>query len=105
MPINLFNDPLASIKLGADDILKGYIGNGQIFPNVITEFTSISGLAIHILPTSELVIQLICIQLLLYYIWYYWSKIAASQFCIVQLTISLYLSTACDNTQNLHDYN
>jgi len=33
MPINLFNNPLASIKLGANDILKGYIGNGQIFPN------------------------------------------------------------------------
>ena len=33
MPINLFNNPLASIKLGASDILKGYIGNGQIFPN------------------------------------------------------------------------
>jgi len=39
MPINLFNDPLASIKLGADDILKGYIGNGQIFPND-TEITA-----------------------------------------------------------------
>jgi len=33
MPINLFNDPLSSIKLGGDDILKGYIGNSQIFPN------------------------------------------------------------------------
>ena len=33
MPINLFNNPLASIKLGANNILKGYIGNGQIFPN------------------------------------------------------------------------
>ena len=33
MPINLFNNPLSSIKLGADDILKGYVGNGQIFPN------------------------------------------------------------------------
>lgn len=33
MPINLFNSPLSSIKLGDDDILKGYIGNGQIFPN------------------------------------------------------------------------
>ena len=33
MPINLFNDPLASIKLGADNILKGYIGNNEIFPN------------------------------------------------------------------------
>ena len=33
MPINLFNNPLASIKLGANDILKGYIGNGQVFPN------------------------------------------------------------------------
>jgi hypothetical protein len=33
MPINLFNNPLSSIKLGADDILKGYIGNGQVFPN------------------------------------------------------------------------
>ena len=39
MPINLFNDPLASIKLGADDILKGYIGNSQIFPND-TEITA-----------------------------------------------------------------
>ena len=33
MPINLFNNPLSSIKLGASDILKGYIGNNQIFPN------------------------------------------------------------------------
>ena len=33
MPINLFNNPLASIKLGASSILKGYIGNSQIFPN------------------------------------------------------------------------
>ena len=33
MPINLFNNPLSSIKLGANNILKGYIGNGQIFPN------------------------------------------------------------------------
>jgi hypothetical protein len=39
MPINLFNNPLASIKLGASDILKGYIGNGQIFPND-TEITA-----------------------------------------------------------------
>ena len=39
MPINLFNNPLSSIKLGADDILKGYIGNGQIFPNN-TEITA-----------------------------------------------------------------
>jgi hypothetical protein len=42
MPINLFNDPLASIKLGANDILKGYVGNNQIFPNnpLVTSFTS-----------------------------------------------------------------
>ena len=33
MPINLFNNPLSSIKLGADNILKGYVGNSQIFPN------------------------------------------------------------------------
>ena len=39
MPINLFNNPLSSIKLGASDILKGYIGNGQIFPND-TEITA-----------------------------------------------------------------
>ena len=39
MPINLFNNPLASIKLGASDILKGYIGNDQIFPNN-TEITA-----------------------------------------------------------------
>lgn len=39
MPINLFNNPLASIKLGASDILKGYIGNDQIFPND-TEITA-----------------------------------------------------------------
>jgi len=39
MPINLFNNPLSSIKLGADSILKGYIGNGQIFPNN-TEITA-----------------------------------------------------------------
>jgi len=36
MPINLFNDPLASLKLGADNILKGYIGNDRIFPNSLT---------------------------------------------------------------------
>ena len=41
MPINLFDNPLSSIKLGADDILKGYIGNSQIFPND-TEITSSS---------------------------------------------------------------
>jgi len=39
MPINLFNNPLSSIKLGADNILKGYIGNSQIFPND-TEITA-----------------------------------------------------------------
>ena len=39
MPINLFNDPLASIKLGANDILKGYVGNDQIFPNAPTQTT------------------------------------------------------------------
>jgi len=39
MPINLFNNPLSSIKLGENDILKGYIGNGQIFPNS-TEITA-----------------------------------------------------------------
>ena len=39
MPINLFNNPLSSIKLGADNILKGYIGNTQIFPND-TEITA-----------------------------------------------------------------
>ena len=39
MPINLFNNPLSSIKLGANDILKGYIGNNQIFPNN-TEITA-----------------------------------------------------------------
>ena len=39
MPINLFNNPLSSIKLGADNILKGYIGNAQIFPND-TEITA-----------------------------------------------------------------
>ena len=33
MPINLFDSPLSSIKLGANSILKAYIGNGQIFPN------------------------------------------------------------------------
>lgn len=33
MPINSSKDPLASIKLGESDILKGYIGSGQIFPN------------------------------------------------------------------------
>ena len=33
MPINLFNNPLSSIRLGANNILKGYIGNSQIFPN------------------------------------------------------------------------
>ena len=39
MPINLFNDPLASIKLGADNILKGYVGDDQIFPNAPTQTT------------------------------------------------------------------
>ena len=39
MPINLFNNPLSSIKLGVNDILKGYIGNNQIFPND-TEITA-----------------------------------------------------------------
>jgi hypothetical protein len=39
MPINLFNNPLSSIKLGVNDILKGYIGNNQIFPNN-TEITA-----------------------------------------------------------------
>ena len=39
MPINLFNNPLSSIKLGANNILKGYIGNSQIFPND-TEITA-----------------------------------------------------------------
>ena len=39
MPINLFDSPLSSIKLGANSILKGYIGNGQIFPND-TEITA-----------------------------------------------------------------
>jgi len=39
MPINLFNNPLSSIKLGVSDILKGYIGNNQIFPND-TEITA-----------------------------------------------------------------
>jgi len=55
MPINLFNNPLASIKLGANDILKGYIGNSPIFPNLITiEFTSISGLSLtYTLPPSQ----------------------------------------------------
>lgn len=33
MPINLFDSPLSSIKLGANSLLKAYIGNGQIFPN------------------------------------------------------------------------
>ena len=39
MPINLFDSPLSSIKLGDNSILKGYIGNGQIFPND-TEITA-----------------------------------------------------------------
>jgi len=39
MPINLFDSPLSSIKLGDSNILKGYIGNGQIFPND-TEITA-----------------------------------------------------------------
>jgi len=55
MPINLFNNPLSSIKLGANDILKGYIGNNEIFPNSITiEFASISGLGLtYTLPPSQ----------------------------------------------------
>ena len=55
MPINLSNNPLASIKLGANDILKGYIGNNEIFPNLITiDFTSISGLGLtYTLPPSQ----------------------------------------------------
>ena len=39
MPINLFDSPLSSIKLGANSLLKAYIGNGQIFPND-TEITA-----------------------------------------------------------------
>lgn len=39
MPINLFNDPLASLKLGADNIIKGYVGNASVFPNVPDETT------------------------------------------------------------------
>ena len=55
MPINLFNNPLSSIKLGANNILKGYIGNDEIFPNLITiDFTSISGLGLtYTLPPSQ----------------------------------------------------
>ena len=33
MPINLSNDPLSAIKIGESDILKGYIGIDQMFPN------------------------------------------------------------------------
>lgn len=39
MPINLSNDPLSSIKLGESNILKGYVGEGQLFPNN-TEITA-----------------------------------------------------------------
>ena len=39
MPINLSNSPLSSIKLGDGNILKAYIGNGQMFPNN-TEITA-----------------------------------------------------------------
>ena len=39
MPINLSNDPLSSIKLGESSILKGYVGEGQLFPNN-TEITA-----------------------------------------------------------------
>jgi hypothetical protein len=39
MPINLFNNPLSSIKLGESNILKGYVGEGQLFPNN-TEITA-----------------------------------------------------------------
>lgn len=55
MPINLFNDPLASLKLGADNIIKGYVGNASVFPNLITiEFASISGLGYaYTLPPSQ----------------------------------------------------
>ena len=55
MPINLFDSPLSSIKLGDGNLLNAYIGNSQIFPNLITiEFTSISGLGLtYTLPPSQ----------------------------------------------------
>jgi len=39
MAINLSNNPLSAIKLGESDILKGYIGINQMFPNS-TEITA-----------------------------------------------------------------
>ena len=33
MPINISDSPLSSIKIGENNILKGYVGEGQIFPN------------------------------------------------------------------------
>ena len=33
MPINMSDSPLSSIKIGENNILKGYVGEGQIFPN------------------------------------------------------------------------
>jgi len=38
MAINLSNNPLSAIKLGESDILKGYVGANQMFPNA-TEIT------------------------------------------------------------------
>ena len=39
MPINMSDSPLSSIKIGENNILKGYVGEGQIFPNN-TEITA-----------------------------------------------------------------
>lgn len=105
MPINLFNDPLASIKLGADNILKGYIGNASVFPNLITiEFTSISGLGYtytlpasrtgdpgNLYPTTTFTISGTTGQ-----------RLTASSFAMTNLPSSLYANvTAGDNTQTL----
>ena len=105
MPINLFNDPLASIKLGADNILKGYIGNASVFPNLITiEFTSISGLGYtytlptsrtgdpgNLYPTTTFTISGTTGQ-----------RLTASSFAMTNLPSSLYANvTAGDNTQTI----
>ena len=39
MPINLAESPLTTMKLGETQILKGYTGHQQVFPND-TEITA-----------------------------------------------------------------
>ena len=105
MPINLFNDPLASIKLGADNILKGYIGNSSVFPNLITiEFTSISGLGYaYTLPTSRIGDPGTLYPTTTFTIsGTTGQRLTASSFAMTNLPSSLYANvTAGNNTQTI----